>query len=87
MDLGAFSTSPGEAHLSIQAKPELNLGQGYMLRKSQTATAKLSFQKQRVFYFQCLSWDVVLLAKNIPEKFSYSFSHLLKSIIPEKLLY
>lgn len=33
-DLGAFSTSPREAHLSIQAKPELNPGQGCMPRKS-----------------------------------------------------
>lgn len=42
IDLGSFSTSPTEAHLSVQAKPELNLGHGYMLRKSQTATGKLS---------------------------------------------
>lgn len=30
MDFDAFSTSPRETHLSIHAKPELNLGQGYM---------------------------------------------------------
>jgi len=41
MDLGAFSTSTREAHLSIQAKPELDLGQRYMLRKSQLLRSSL----------------------------------------------